>query len=72
MENIEKEIRDYAKDLFYRYGLPPWNNVKAYNAVEKIVTRCMNELSENKELAETLSADSSIKYFVDQTILLML
>ncbi len=72
IENIKQKIRDYAEDLYYRHDLAPWKNEKACKAVEKIVTYCINELSEDKRLVEELNDDSKIEYYVNQTILRML
>lgn len=71
MEEIQKKIESYVKELLHLHDMSIYRNENNKNAMDRIVIKCMNDIRKHEGLLEALKDDSQIRYFVRQTILYM-
>ena len=71
MNEIKNKIEDYVSDLLYQHDMSIGRNENNKKIMNRIVDKCMEDLSTHDGLIELLENDNKIEYFVRQTILYM-
>lgn len=71
VKKVAEKIKEYANDLLYRHDMSPNRTEENQKRLDKIVTRCIEDIEEHPNLVNLLKSENQIEYFVRQTILYM-